>query len=99
MLPREKRPTGSATASSPPATGVGRLRIRRWKQMQSISVMRDYLWLRAMDVLCWFRGYACGEFPMGRYCRRCYRVEGVDFRSQPQQPTSAIGRLVRRRKE
>ena len=99
MLPRERRPRGSATDSSPPAAGVERLRIRRWKQMQSISVMRDYLWLRAMDVICWFRGHSCDEFLRGRFCRRCYRVEGVDFPSQPQQPTSAIGRLVRGRKE
>ena len=99
MLPREKRPTGSATASSTPAAGVGRLRIRRWKQMQSISVMRDYLWLRAMDVICGLRGHSVASFPKGRFCRRCYRVEGVDFLSQPQQPTSAIERLVRGRKE
>ncbi len=99
MLPREKRPRGSATASSPPAAGVGRLRIRRWKQMQSISVMRDYLWLRAMDVICGLRGHSCDEFLRGRFCTHCYKVEGVDFGSQPQQPTSAIGWLVRGRKE
>ena len=99
MLPREKRPRGSATASSPPAVEVGRLRIRTWKQMQSISVMRDYLWLRAMDVICGLRGHSVASFPIGRFCRRCYRVEGVDFLSQPQQPTSATGRLVRGRKE
>ncbi|MCH8345812.1 MAG: hypothetical protein IIC87_02660 [Chloroflexi bacterium] len=67
--------------------------------MQQLTLIRDYTWLKLMDVLCWFRGHACGEFPMGRYCRRCYRVEGVDFLSQPQQPTSAIGRLVRGRKD
>ncbi len=67
--------------------------------MQSISVMRDYLWLRAMDVICGLRGHSVASFPIGRFCRRCYRVEGVDFLSQPQQPISATGRLVRGRKE
>ena len=67
--------------------------------MQSISVMRDYLWLRVMDVICGLRGHSVASFPKGRFCRRCYRVEGVDFLSQPQQPTSANGRLVRGRKE
>ncbi len=67
--------------------------------MQSISVIRDYLWLRAMDVICGLRGHSVASFPIGRFCQRCYRVEGVDFLSQPQQPTSAIERLVRGRKE
>ncbi len=67
--------------------------------MQSISLIRDYLWLWAMDVICGLRGHSVASFPKGRFCRRCYRVEGVDFLSQPQQPTSAIGRLVRGRKE
>ncbi len=95
MLPRENRPRGRATASSPARRGAE----KGVEAMQQLTVIRDYAWLKLMDVLCWFRGHACGEFPMGRYCRRCYRVEGVDFRSQPQQPTSAIGRLVRGRKE
>lgn len=99
MLPREKPPRGSATASSRPAAGVGRLKIRRWKQMQSISVMRDYLWLRVMDVICWLRGHSVASFPKGRFCGRCYRVEGVDFLAEPEQRSSSIGRLVRGRKE
>ena len=99
MLPREKRPRGGATASSPPAAGVGRLRVRRWKQMQSISVMRDYLWLRAMDVICALRGHSCDEFLRGRFCTRCYKVEGVDFGSESKERASAIGRLGRGSKE
>ena len=67
--------------------------------MQQLTVIRDYAWLKLMDVLCWFRGHACGEFPMGRYCRRCFKVENVDFASGSKERASAIGRLVRGRKE
>ena len=67
--------------------------------MQRLTLIRDYTWLKLMDVICGLRGHSYDEFLRGRFCRRCYRVEGVDFLSQPQQPTSAIGRLVRGRKE
>ena len=39
----------------------------------------DYVWLRAMDVVCAVRGHMLNDFPKGRFCLRCYRVEGVDF--------------------
>lgn len=67
--------------------------------MQSISVMRDYLWLRAMDVVCAVRGHSVTSFPMGRHCRRCFKVENVDFASGSKEQTDAKGRLVRGREE
>jgi hypothetical protein len=45
-----------------------------------------------MDCVCWMRGHKLANFPKGCFCRRCYRVEGVDFRER----TSAIGRFVKR---
>jgi hypothetical protein len=60
--------------------------------MRRISFLAHYMWLRAMDCVCWMRGHRLVNFPKGRFCRRCYRVEGVDFRER----TSAIGQFVKR---
>ncbi len=98
MLPREKRP-GQCDGLQPSRSRSRATQDKEVEAMQSISVMRDYLWLRAMDVICGLRGHSVTSFPKGRFCTRCYKVEEVDFLSQPQQPTSAIGRLVKGRKE
>ncbi len=67
--------------------------------MQAVSYFARYLWLKAMDAICWIRGHSVTKFPKGRYCQRCYKVEGVDFPAQPQQRSTGIGRLVKGRKE
>lgn len=57
--------------------------------MQRISVLAHYLWLRAMDLVCVLRGHKLTNFPRGRFCLRCYRVEGVDFASGRREPTGS----------
>ena len=46
--------------------------------MRRISLVAHYIWC-VMDCVCWMRGHKLVSFPKGRYCRRCYKVEGVDF--------------------
>jgi len=60
--------------------------------MRRIYFVATHFRLRAMDCVCWTLGHKLVNFPKGRFCRRCYRVEGVDF----QERTSAVGRLVKR---
>jgi len=60
--------------------------------MRRISFLATHFRLRAMDCVCWMRGHKLVNFPKGRFCRRCYRVEGVDFRER----SCAIGRWIRR---
>jgi len=60
--------------------------------MRRISFLAHNLWLQAMDCVCWMRGHKLVSFPKGRFCRRCYRVEGVDFRER----TSTVWRFVER---
>ena len=47
-----------------------------------ISFLARYIWLRVMDCVCWVRGYRLANFPKGRFCRRCCKVEGADFGSK-----------------
>jgi len=60
--------------------------------MRRISFLGRYVWLRVMDGACWMCGHKLVNFPKGRFCRRCYRVEEVDFRRR----TCAIGWWIRR---
>jgi hypothetical protein len=58
--------------------------------MRRISFLAHYIWLRVMDCVCWTLGHKLASFPKGRFCRRCYRVEGVDIR----EGTCTMGRFV-----
>ncbi len=62
--------------------------------MQRISLGARCLHLRAMDLVCLLRGHRLTKFPKARYCRRCYRVEGIDFpcrRREPAGPAAPDG--------
>ncbi len=60
------------------------------------NVMRDYMWLRLMDSICWMRGHSVTSFPKGRFCLRCYKVEGADFHSVYPERFSVVRRFVKR---